>query len=341
MQFYHFVIIYYLFVNVLAFFLYFLDKKKAEASDWRIPERTLIFFAALGGALGAYAGMHIWHHKTRKVKFQIGVPVWFCIHLVLICFVTWQNNHLVITKYQVDAGLDCRIVQVSDLHNVVLWWNQDYIADQVRELEPDLIVLTGDIIDANHMDLEAALYTAGELAKITDTYYVSGNHEYWLSQEDRLSLYQGLKERGVCVLSDEYVMMEEYQEPFMLIGLEDNHLGNGTLQEILQKSEDLSEIEDSEGMEDSISILLAHEPQYIPYYANAGIDYVLTGHAHGGQWILPGIGPVYAPDQGFQPEFTAGEVRRGSTLMIISRGLGNSVIPIRLFNYPELVVVDF
>ena len=86
--------------------------------------------------------------------------------------------------------------------------------------------------------------------------------------------------------------------------------------------------------------MLAHEPQYINNYCDAGADLVLTGHAHGGQVILPFIGALIAPGQGFLPQYTAGEIKRENTTMYISRGLGNSVIPLRLFNYPEIVSIE-
>ena len=95
--------------------------------------------------------------------------------------------------------------------------------------------------------------------------------------------------------------------------------------------------EDSDERE--FTVVLAHEPQYLARYAGTGVDLVLSGHAHGGQFRIPFVGPVYAPGQGFFPKLTNGEHEDGNTKMIISRGLGNSVIPVRLFNNPEIVVV--
>ncbi len=88
------------------------------------------------------------------------------------------------------------------------------------------------------------------------------------------------------------------------------------------------------------TILLSHRPEMLDVYAEAGPDLVFTGHAHGGQWRLPGIGGLVAPGQGFFPEYTEGAHTAGSTTMYVSRGLGNSLMPIRIFNRPELVVVE-
>lgn len=331
MQFWHYAILYYVIINIIAFILFYVDKRKAEQSKRRIPERSLLFYSFLGGSIGSYLGMRIWHHKTRKPKFRIFVPVWLVLHIAMICFVTYQNNHLVVTEYVIQAGFDKRIIQISDLHNTSLWWNKDYIPDRVRELDPDMIMITGDICDSNRTDVGNALYTAGELARIADTYYITGNHEYWLSEKEQQDLLTGLAERGVHILSNEYVMVGGTEPDFYLIGLEDRNLGDATLKELMQE---LNE-------QETLTLLLAHEPQYIQRYADAGVDYVLAGHAHGGQWILPGIGPFVAPDQGFRPEYTSGIIQKDSTTMIISRGIGNSAVPVRLFNYPEIVVADF
>ncbi|MBR1567850.1 MAG: DUF1294 domain-containing protein [Lachnospiraceae bacterium] len=331
MQFWHYAILYYVIINIIAFILFYVDKRKAEQSKRRIPERSLLFYSFLGGSIGSYLGMRIWHHKTRKPKFRIFVPVWLVLHIAMICFVTYQNNHLVVTEYAIQAGFDKRIIQISDLHNTSLWWNKDYIPDRVRELDPDMIMITGDICDSNRTDVGNALYTAGELAGIADTYYITGNHEYWLSEKEQQDLLTGLAERGVHILSNEYVMVGGTEPDFYLIGLEDRNLGDATLKELMQE---LNE-------QETLTLLLAHEPQYIQRYADAGVDYVLAGHAHGGQWILPGIGPFVAPDQGFRPEYTSGIIQKDSTTMIISRGIGNSAVPVRLFNYPEIVVADF
>ena len=313
MQFWHFVTIYYCFINMLTFVLYGLDKKKAEDGKWRTPERTLIF-----------------HHKTRKKKFKVFVPLWLLFHFLAAAFFIYQNNHLLVTEYDMEEAGDLRIVQISDLHNVTLWWQKDYIPKRVKALLLDLIVITGDIVDSNHTDIDSALYTAGELAKIADTYYVTGNHEYWLDAKEQNKLFNGLDTRGVKILDNSYEYLTLNGRRYALIGLDDKSLGDNTLKDIIADI-------DSNVM----TITLAHEPQYISYYSTAGTDYVITGHAHGGQMILPGVGPLVAPDQGFNPTFTDGVVERNGTKMIISRGLGNSVIPFRVFNYPEIVVIDY
>lgn len=116
---------------------------------------------------------------------------------------------------------------------------------------------------------------------------------------------------------------------FCFIGLDENSLTSNTLKNIMEK------IENS-----NLSVVLAHEPQYLSQYALTGCDLVLAGHAHGGQFVLPFLGAVVAPDQGFFPQYTSGKHQEKQTTMYISRGLGNSIIPVRLFNAPEIVCIE-
>ena len=91
---------------------------------------------------------------------------------------------------------------------------------------------------------------------------------------------------------------------------------------------------------EAFTVVLAHEPQYIKQYACSNVDLVLSGHAHGGQFRIPFFGGIVAPDQGFFPKYSEGIHVEQDTTMVISRGLGNSIIPLRLFNYPEIVCVE-
>lgn len=160
-------------------------------------------------------------------------------------------------------------------------------------------------------------------------YYVTGNHEYWLSDDDRTRLFTEMTEAGVIILENELVTISVGGSSFSLVGLDDRHLADETLKSLIKDCDS-----------NCLSVVLAHEPQYIEDYSNAGVDLVLSGHAHGGQFILPFIGAVVAPDQGFLPQYTEGRYDLNHTTMYVSRGLGNSVIPIRLFNRPEIVCID-
>lgn len=271
--------------------------------------------------------------KMKKIPHK-KIIILMLIIIIFIPFCLFQNKHLVITTYtyeseKLGADLDgYRIVQISDLHNAEFGKENKKLLETIRSCSPDIIVITGDLVDSNHTNVERAVAFVKEAVKIAPVYYVTGNHEYWLDPSENEQMMQGILAAGAYDLDDEAVCIEKGDSSFMLIGLDDQHLSDETLKNLLQEQKN------------ELSIVLAHEPQYLQNYANAGADLVLTGHAHGGQIRLPFVGGIVAPDQGFLPEYTSGKYNRADTEMIVSRGLGNSIIPVRLFNYPEVVCVE-
>jgi hypothetical protein len=145
----------------------------------------------------------------------------------------------------------------------------------------------------------------------------------WLDKSETDTLYSDMTFAGVTILDSTTITLEN---GIYLTGLGDDHLYDGTLAKLSESVPD-----------DALHIVLAHEPQYLEEeYTLSSPDLIITGHAHGGQVRLPFIGGIVAPDQGFFPKYTAGEYKSGDTTMYVSRGLGNSVIPLRLFNTPEI-----
>lgn len=270
--------------------------------------------------------------NTKKQKY-IKLAITLSIVIVIILFCNFQNKHLETTHYTYAAeqlGVDLdgyRIVQISDLHNAKFGKNNQKLVDRIRECEPDMIVLTGDLVDSNHTNVDRAVQFVDEIVKICPVYYVTGNHEYWLEKSEYDELMDGLIGAGVVILDDQVVEISRGDAKFRLVGLDDKSLADGTLEALLSD-------------EKGLTVVLAHEPQYLVRYASIGVDLVLSGHAHGGQFRLPFVGGIVAPDQGFLPKYTAGEYYMNGTEMIVSRGLGNSVIPVRLFNFPEIVCVE-
>lgn len=290
--------------------------------------------------------------SNRKKYIKSALVLLIVIALLLFC--SYQNRHLETTYYtykaeQLGADLEgYRIVQISDLHNVKFGKNNQKLVDRIRECEPDMIVLTGDLVDSNHTNVDRAVQFVDEIVKICPVYYVTGNHEYWLEKSEYDELMDGLVSAWVVILDNQVVEISRGDAKFRLVGLDDRSLADGTLEALLsdesirnnqaEQKEETADNEDSG--EKELTVVLAHEPQYLARYAGTGVDLVLSGHAHGGQFRLPFVGGIVAPDQGFLPEYTAGEYYMNGTEMIVSRGLGNSVIPVRLFNYPEIVCVD-
>lgn len=270
--------------------------------------------------------------RSRRRKKWL---LWAGIAAALLCFFYYENHHLVVTEFTyVNEAVQnypdgYRIVQISDLHNAVFGRDHRTLFEKITELAPDMIVITGDIVDANHTDIDAAVDLVEQITKLCPVYYVTGNHEYWLDEDERRRLFAEMEQAGAVLLLNEAAVINASGGTFTLIGLDDRNLADGTLTSLLSGCDG-----------ETLRIVLAHEPQYIEKYAAAGADLVLSGHAHGGQFILPLIGPVAAPDQGLFPQYTSGAYRMGDLTMFVSRGLGNSIIPVRLFNDPELVCID-
>lgn len=291
--------------------------------------------------------------RSNRKKY-IKSAIVLLIVIVLLLFCNFQNKHLETTHYTYETeqlGVDLdgyRIVQISDLHNAKFGKNNQKLVDRIRECAPDMIVLTGDLVDSNHTNVDRAVQFVDEIVKICPVYYVTGNHEYWLDTSEYEKLMDGLVSAGVVILDNQVVEISRGDAKFRLVGLDDRSLADGTLEALLsdesirnnqaEQKEETADNEDSG--EKELTVVLAHEPQYLARYAGTGVDLVLSGHAHGGQFRLPFVGGIVAPDQGFLPEYTAGEYYMNGTEMIVSRGLGNSVVPVRLFNYPEIVCVE-
>ncbi len=320
-------IVYYeLMINAVAFAAYGIDKYRAQKNRYRIPEATLIGLAVIGGALGALFGMKIFHHKTLKPKF-LAVPILLGIQILLAGFCLYSNLHIVVTNYEYRdenyTGDGLRIVQISDLHNQFFGIKQEYLLGKIRALGPDIIAVTGDVVDSRHTNYYLALQFFKGASEIAPVYYVKGNHELLLKSDERDRFFKELDELGVI---RQWGVTETMG--IRLIGLDDDQTEDDTLSKYTDGESGMTEI------------LLSHKPEYYNKYKESGVGLVLVGHMHGGQIIIPGMGGLLSPDVEFFPEFYEGMHKIGNTEMIISRGLGNSVIPLRINDQPEIVTVD-
>ena len=235
-------------------------------------------------------------------------------------------THYAVTSEALPEAFDGFVVaQVSDLHNAEFGEGSAQLLDRLRAASPDLIAVTGDLIDARRTDVGAAMAFIRGAVEIAPVYYVAGNHE---ARSDAFeSLEAQLIEAGVHVLRNEGESIERGGASLWIAGLDDPAFASGT---------DPADLIAPNGF----TLLLSHRPELFEDYCDAGAHLVLTGHAHGGQVRLPWLGGLYAPNQGILPEYDAGRFESGDTVMIVSRGLGNSAFPIRVNNPPELVVVE-
>ena len=278
--------------------------------------------------------------KRNKKRVILIVTV---VILVGLCgWTIWGNTVLEINEYAImsdkipEAFAGFRIAQVSDLHNAEFGDGNEKLIELLSQTDPDMIVITGDLIDSRHTDIEIALEFARQAIYIAPIYYVSGNHEARVREYEDLKT--GLAEAGVNVLEDQKVQITRERESITLMGIDDPSFQEDYL---FGDSESVARqaIENLQNESDGYTILLSHRPELFDLYVETEMDLVFSGHAHGGQFRLPFIGGLVAPNQGFFPKYDAGLFSEGSTTMIVSRGVGNSIIPIRFNNRPEIILV--
>jgi uncharacterized protein len=278
--------------------------------------------------------------KNLKIKHKFCI-IFLSLLVLLIWFCYWQNNSIEISYIQYKnadipgAFNGYRILQISDLHNKSFGKNQSKLIAKINKCKPDIIVITGDLVDCHRLNISLAMDFVKQAVTIAPVYYVAGNHERW-SQVYTI-IKEQLIELGVTVLDNESVIVKRGDGQISITGLMDPNFLLSNNQSTNVINDTLRLLKDKETSD--FNILLSHRPELIDIYENEKYDLVFSGHAHGGQFRLPILGGFYAPNQGFNPKYTSGLYNKNDTTMIVSRGLGNSVIPIRLFNRPELIVV--
>lgn len=175
------------------------------------------------------------------------------------------------------------------------------------------------------------------MMEIAPCYYVTGNHEARVSEYDELKT--GMEAVGVVILEDEKTEVGLVNSAITLIGVNDPSYQTdylfGDAETVMR--EKLSELHSDE---DGFTVLLSHRPELFEVYASSGVDIVLSGHAHGGQFRLPFVGGLVAPNQGLFPKYDAGLYTKENTNMIVSKGIGNSILPFRFNNRPEVILIE-
>ena len=276
--------------------------------------------------------------KSRKKTI---LTLLLSLLIILIGWTLWGNAALEVNEFEIVSdripqGFDgFRIAQVSDLHNACFGEGNAKLIELLSQTEPDIIVLTGDLIDSRNTDVETALDFARQAVEIAPVYYVSGNHESRVTVY--MDLKMGLVNAGAIVLENQKVEINRGQEHITLMGIDDPSFRESYL---FGDAAGVAEqvIGDLQEASDGYTILLSHRPELFDVYVDTGMDLVFSGHAHGGQIRLPFIGGLVAPNQGFFPEYDAGQFTEEKTTMIVSRGIGNSIIPVRINNQPEIIV---
>ena len=228
-----------------------------------------------------------------------------------------------------------KIAQVSDIHCDKVGHSDLSFINKIKNFNPDMIVITGDILDSYNNNMDIAYNILSQLAIVAPCYFVSGNHELRLPEEYE-QLINRMKKLNITHLHNSKLFITKNNESINLVGVEDynffknednlNHRANfiKTLKELYSSNH--------------FNILLSHRPEKFPIYADIKYDLIFSGHAHGGQWRIPFIGGIFSPSQGFFPKYTNGNYVLKNSTLIVSQGLGNSSFPIRINNRIELVL---
>ena len=280
---------------------------------------------------------------TAKKKKFIFLAVAVIVLVALVIWIAWGTTALELNTYTISSSKlpqsfdGYRIAHVSDLHNTEMGKDNEKLLAMLRDADPDMIAITGDLIDSRNTDIEVALKFVREAVKIAPCYYVTGNHEARVNEYGELKA--GMETAGVTVLEDVRTEISMEGATITLIGVNDPSYQTdylfGDSETVLNTKLEELHTEDGE-----FTVLLSHRPELFDAYTDHGIDLVLSGHAHGGQFRLPFIGGLVAPNQGFFPEYDAGIYTEGNTNMLVSRGIGNSILPFRINNRPEVILIE-
>lgn len=284
---------------------------------------------------------------------------------IFLLFITWffwsivyiGNHHIHKTVFEIrnskipEEFNGYTIVQVSDLHNTKFGKNQARLIKRIKQSNPNVIVITGDLIYKRSKNMEKEISDVTDfvnnIVKIAPVYFVTGNHEIQTGGKYLNKIRENLTKAGATLLNETFVKLNFKDKYINLAGINDleiyydyyvnEHMKNGKdlegiEEEIINNLLAKIKLNDSE-----FNVLLTHQPQFIEIYAKYKYDLVFAGHAHGGQIRMPFIGPLIAPGQGLFPKYTSGLHICENTKMIISRGLGKSKIP-RFLSEPELII---
>ena len=279
--------------------------------------------------------------KKKMFSQRIKYLIFLSTVCLLIVFFVFQNNVIGVSiqdysNYKIPSAFDgYKIVQISDLHNKSFGKDNINLITKIIRENPDIIVITGDLLDSNRTDYQTALSFVRQASAYAPIYYVSGNHESYLPQSEYQQFINDIS-IYVTIMDDRSAIFEKDDDCINLVGLADPEMTNSILTE-KQRVRDSSVLNLIQP--DMLNILLSHRPELLSVYSAYGFDLVLSGHAHGGQFRLPFVGGIYAPNQGWFPTYSNGSYQSNNTEMIVSRGLGNSIIPIRIFNRPEIVTI--
>ena len=285
--------------------------------------------------------------KSKKTVFKILVSLVLIAGLFIGYEVYISYHHLTVKSYTIKSERiknDVKAVLISDLHNSEFGKKNEKLVKKIKEQEPDMILLAGDMLNDDGKDAHVATELVEQLTKIAPVYYSLGNHEKGYMDRKTSDLLSELKQAGAVVLDKEYKDIWIKGNQIRLGGMYDYAFevdGAGHMSKKDMKPEDLKFLEDFQAG-NTFRLMMAHRPDSFIFGEAAqtwNIDLVVCGHNHGGQVILPKLGGLFGGDQGWFPKYVEG-VHHFHTVenMVLTRGLGShkEKLP-RFHNVPEIV----
>lgn len=276
----------------------------------------------------------------RKIMFIL-ITIFICISFIIGYFIYISYYKVEVTDYEISStkiNSDVSIVMIADVHDYHSKI-KDQIVDKIKQLNPDIILCVGDIIDIQSLDEKSTIEFLELLTKITKVYFSLGNHE--LEYPDSKQLIENIKNIGVKVLDKEYQDIEVNGNMIRIGGMYDYAFSQetGDIDQETMKSDIynfLTEMKETS----SFQLMMAHRPDSF-IFGKAykwDFDLVVSGHYHGGQLILPYVGGLYAPELGWFPEVDYGHYKLKDMDMIVTRGISSSDETFPRFNNPPEIV---
>ena len=274
--------------------------------------------------------------------------------IILVAFSAFaliSHFRLDITNYIIKNAKitrDFKIVQLSDLHSRKFRNDNKKIIDYIEKEKPDIIVMTGDMINAKNGDITYLEKFINSLKEICKIYYVMGNREFRYNEDEFNKLISMLEENSVKVLNNNSDTIKIAGSETNIYGLNYNNRNIEKYYEFRRgsiynkKYETINKLEDVfTGVDkNKYNILLTHSPNAFKKYASFGFDLIISGHIHGGVIRLPFAGGLLSPNATFFPKYDAGLFFEEGSVMCVSRGMGYGSLPFRILNNPEIVVIN-
>ena len=290
--------------------------------------------------------------RRKKLPVPGIVLLVFAGLLILSTLLAAGNLCLTVSRYDIHSAKlpesfdGMRIVQISDLHDASFGSGNSRLLRRISALSPGAILITGDLISSGDRNFEPVFSLVSGLVQLAPTYFSLGNHEqlHALFRETTgPSFLEQLASSGVVILDNQAAVLKHGPDEIKLYGYscdipfyaaQDYLMAEG-----LSGSDPTPLLEKLGKSGDGFNLLMAHNPGFLDSYAAWGADLVLSGHLHGGVIRLPFVGGLLSPSREWFPKRDAGLYHSGSTDMVVNRGLGNSVIPVRIGNPPDITLI--